>query len=91
MKSRQSGRRLTYREALAADRWAHRRGEKDEFIYLAGGVTYWRSLQPGGPHTYCCSLPVQDRTLPDDGWVHVQPCDCPFCQGRGASSADPPP
>ena len=71
---------LTYHQVLAARRYAVRRGEKDEFIYLPQGITYWRSLAPRGPRTYCCSLPVEDRTLPADGWVHEQPCDCPFCR-----------
>jgi hypothetical protein len=72
-------RTLTYQQVLGADRRSSWRSEKDEFIHLPGGITYWRSLRPGGPRTYCCSLPVQDRTMPDDGWVHEQPCDCPFC------------
>jgi hypothetical protein len=72
---------LTYHEVLAAGRKAVRRGEKDEFVYLPQGITYWRSLKPGGAKTYCCSLPVEDRTLPADGWVHEQPCDCPYCAG----------
>jgi hypothetical protein len=71
---------LTYHEVLAAGRYAVRRGEKDEFIHLPQGITYWRSLVPRGPRTYCCSLPVEDRTMPSDGWVHEQPCDCPFCR-----------
>ncbi len=70
---------LTYHEVLAAGRKAVRRGEKDEFVHLAQGITYWRSLRPDGAKTYCCSLPVADRTLPSDGWLHEQPCDCPFC------------
>ena len=73
------GRTLTYHQILATDRRAYRRSEKDEFVYLPGGVVYWRSLKVGGPQTYGCSLPVQDRTMPDDGWVHEQPCDCQFC------------
>jgi hypothetical protein len=76
---------LTYREVLAADLKAYRRGDKDEFIYLPGGIMYWRSLRPGGPRTYCCSLPVQDRTMPDDGWTHEQPCACRFCRKRSES------
>ncbi len=91
MKHGENRHTMTYREVLAADRPAHRRGEKDEFVYLAGGIMYWRSLQSDGPRTYCCSLPVRDRTLPDDGWVHVQPCGCSFCQDRGGSPADPQP
>ena len=71
---------LTYHQVLAAGRKARRRSEKDEFVYLPPGITYWRTLRPGGPPTYGCSLPVRDRTLPDDGWVHDQPCDCPFCR-----------
>jgi hypothetical protein len=71
---------LTYHEVLEARRYAVRRGEKDEFVYLPQGITYWRSLVPRGPRTYCCSLPVADRTLPADGWLHEQPCDCPFCR-----------
>ncbi len=71
---------LTYREVLAADRKAVRSSEKDEFVYLPGGITYWYSLRPRGPRTYGCSLPVQDRTMPDEGWVHEQPCGCAFCR-----------
>jgi len=70
---------LTYHQVLAAGRRAVRTGEQDEFVFLPPGITYWRSLLPGGPRTYCCSLPVRDRTLPDYGWVHEQPCDCPYC------------
>jgi hypothetical protein len=77
---------LTYHEVLTADRPAVRRGEKDEFVYLPGGILYWRSLRPGGPRTYGCSLPVRDRTLPADGWLHEQPCDCDVCR-RAADSA----
>jgi len=70
---------LTYHQVLAAGRRAVRTGEQDEFVFLPPGITYWRSLLPGGPRTYCCSLPVRDRTLPDYGWVHEQPCNCPYC------------
>lgn len=73
---------LTYHDVLEADLKACRRSDKDVFVYLPGGITYWRSLRPGGTRTYCCSLPVQDRTMPDDGWSHEQPCDCRFCQAR---------
>ena len=72
-------RRFTYHQVLAADRRAYRRGETDEFIYLPGGIMYWHSLVPGARRTYCCSLPVRDRTMPDDGWVHERPCDCHLC------------
>lgn len=75
---------LTYDQVLAADRRASRPSEKDEFVYLPGGITYWHSLRPDGPHTYGCSLPVRDRTMPDDGWVHEQPCGCPFCHRDAA-------
>ncbi|MFA4964360.1 MAG: hypothetical protein WC709_01805 [Thermoleophilia bacterium] len=71
---------LTYHQVLAAGREAHRRSENDEFVYLPPGITFWRSLRPGGPSTYSCSLPVKDRTLPGDGWQHAQPCDCPYCR-----------
>ena len=71
---------LTYLQVLAAGRTAYRRGETDAFVYLPGGITFWRSLRPDGPRTSCCSLPVRDRTMPDDGWVHEQPCDCVFCR-----------
>ena len=80
-------RTLTYRQILAADRRASRRSEKDEFVYLPGGIMFWRSLRPGGPRTYGCSLPVKDRTIPDDGWVHEQPCSCLFCRHCGAHAA----
>ena len=70
---------LTYHQVLVAGQKARRRSDKDEFVYLPAGITYWRSLRLGGPPTYGCSLRVQDRTLPDDGWVHDQPCDCAFC------------
>jgi hypothetical protein len=84
-------RTLTYGEVLAADCWARRRGEKDEFIHLPGGITYWRSLRSGGPRTYGCSLPVQDRTMPDDGWVHAEPCSCRFCRSRDRPPVGPHP
>ena len=75
---------LTYHQVLAAHRKAHRRGRHDEFVYLPEGIVFWRSLAQGGPHTYGCSLPVRDRTMPEDGWSHEQPCSCMFCAHRGA-------
>jgi hypothetical protein len=79
MSLRDGDRGLTYHQVLAADRRAYRSSEKDEFIYLPGGITYWRSLLPGDRRVYGCSLPVSDRTMPDDGWLHEQPCDCRLC------------
>ena len=80
-------RTLTYSQVLVADRRASRRSDKDEFVYLPGGIMYWRSLRPGGPRTYGCSLPVEERTMPDDGWVHEQSCGCPFCRSGGVDSS----
>jgi hypothetical protein len=71
---------LTYHEVMKAGRAAWRRSEKDEFVYLPQGIVYYRSLRPGGPTTYGCSMRVQDRTTPDEGWAHQQPCDCEFCR-----------
>lgn len=71
---------LTYHQVMKAGRGARRRSEKDEFVYLPQGIVYYRSLRPGGPTTYGCSMKVQDRTLPDDGWTHAQPCACAFCR-----------
>jgi hypothetical protein len=71
---------LTYHQVMKAGREARRRSDKDEFVYLPPGITYYRTLRPGGPTTYGCSMKVRDRTLPDDGWRHAQPCDCEFCR-----------
>ncbi len=79
-RSRRAG--LTYHQVLQAGRKAWRRSDKDEFVYLPAGITYYRTLRPGGPTTYGCSMPLGDRTFPDDGWVHAQPCDCAFCQAK---------
>lgn len=73
---------LTYHQVLQAGREARRRSEKDEFVFLPPGIMYYRTLRPGGPTTYGCSMRVRDRTLPDDGWTHVQPCDCAFCRAQ---------
>jgi hypothetical protein len=67
---------------MEAGRKAWRRSENDEFVYLPPGIMYYRTLRPGGPTTYGCSMRVRDRILPDDGWVHAQPCDCMFCRAR---------
>jgi|GEM_PF-2911618 len=67
---------------MMAGREARRRSEKDEFVYLPPGIMYYRSLRPGGATTYGCSMRVKDRTLPDDGWAHAQPCDCDFCRAQ---------
>ena len=78
--SEDQSRGLTYHQVMRAGRRAWRRGEKDEFVYLPRGIVYYRSLRPGGPKTYGCSLRVQDRTFPDDGWMHQQPCECELCR-----------
>ncbi len=76
---------MTYAEVLKAGKNASWRNDREEFVYLAAGIMYWRPLDPRRSRVYCCSLPVQDRTLPDEGWSHEQPCDCEFCRGRQAA------